>query len=180
MFPDQYLLLGRRISSSTVKQGWNHRSVSSGMTLFYDEHWTYLQYGTNWLPFAGHIHACAWFTSTEKFSRHIFSLAVWCIIMGVLSRTCPWYLRLESSGDIPRSLMRYLNLSCGGVVGTNKGKIQIIPIRWFLCKLLCLGLMDWVAVSECRNAEALRSHRGVSEPEEKDNRVILTFAEVFS
>lgn len=150
------------------------------MTLFCDEHWTYLQYGTKWLPFAEHIHACAWFTSSEKFSRHIFSFAVWYIIMGVLSKTCAWYLRLESSGDIPKSPLRYLNLSCGGVVGRNKGKIQISSIGWFLCKLLCLGLMGWAAVSECRNAGALRAHQGVSEPEEKDNGVILTLAEAFS
>lgn len=125
----------------------------------------YLQYGTNWLLLAEHIHACAWFASSEKFSRHIFSLAVWCINMGVLSKTCPWCLRLESSRDIPK----YLNLSCGGVVGRNEGKIQISPIEWFLCKLLSLGLMGWAAVSECRNAEALRAHQGVSEPKEKDN-----------
>lgn len=28
--------------------------------------------------------------------------------------------------------------------------------------------MGWAAVSECRNAEALRADRGVSTPEEKD------------
>lgn len=35
-------------------------------------------------------------------------------------------------------------------------------------------------MSECRNAGALRAHQGVSEPEEKDNGVILTLAEAFS
>lgn len=180
MSPDQYLFLGRKISRSSVKHEWNHRTISSGMTLFYDEHWAYLQYGTNWFPFAEHIHACAWFTASEKFSRHIFSLAVWFINVGILSKTCPWYLRLESSGDIPRLLMRHFSLSCGGGEERNKGKIKISPIQWFLFKLLGLGLMCWAAVSECRNAEALRVHRGTSEPEEKDNRqIILTVTEAF-
>lgn len=39
--------------------------------------------------------------------------------------------------------------------------------------------MDWPAVCECRNADTLKAHQDISEPEEKDNRVILIVTKIF-
>lgn len=114
MLPDRYFFPLRKTSRSTVKHGWNHRSISSGMTHFYDEHWTYLQYDTNWIPFAESIHACAWFTFRETFQMHfftwLFDMLTWeCSVAP--GRGC---CEVESTGDIPTSHMRHLNLTWGG------------------------------------------------------------------
>ena len=39
--------------------------------------------------------------------------------------------------------------------------------------------MDWAAVCGGRNADALKAHQDISEPEEKGNRVILIITKAF-
>lgn len=61
----------RKTSSSTVKHGWHHRSIFSGMTLFCDECWT-VWYQLD--PICRE-HPCLWVIrfQWETFQMHFFS-----------------------------------------------------------------------------------------------------------
>lgn len=147
----------KKISRSTVKHGWNHRSISSGMTRFYDERWTHSQYDTNWIPFAESIHACAWFTFRETLSRCIYWVFSW--LFDMLTWECsvaPGHglCEVRKHRWYPNITHEALKSHLGWREG--KGKTKGSAMRWIFCTLFGLGLMDWAAVNDwkCRCAQS--------------------------